>query len=327
MAKLTVSGKAGFNAGENFYAKLIKISDIKIDPEISKIFTRSDKIRNEIKTQIEKFGFDKGQPVTLWKGKNTLLDGHTRLEAARESGLDEIPAVEMEFETYEDAVLYTFERQAVRRNLTPADILKAAQMIKGRKTMDGTGRAADLLARRLGVSPAIIYQARKIAKEASKEDLEAVRKGRKSIGAVYNTVKKPEPDIDFTVTGAQGLPENVKFLKGAVVLLAEAREVPAVKLLINHFLKKHEKNGFYKLLPESCVNQLTAGETIEHSVSSLIAYALEQLKLLTEYLATLESSVPKTILKTACAYLEEARKSETLRKKPARTSPTHDDHA
>jgi ParB family chromosome partitioning protein len=327
MAKLNVSGKAGFNAGENFYAKLVKIDDIRIDPEISKIFTRSDKIRDEIKAKIKQFGFDKSQPVTLWKGKNIIVDGHTRLEAARESKLDEIPAVEMEFETFDDAILYTFERQAIRRNLTPADILKAAQLIKGPKAMDGTGRAADLLAKRLGVSPAIIYQARKIAKEASEEDLEAIQKGEKSIKAVYNTVKKSEPAIDFTVTDAQSLPESVRFLKGAVVLLTETREVPAAKLLVNHFLKKHEKNGFYKLLPETCLNQLSADETREHSVVSLIAYALEQLKLLTGYLVTIESNVPKTILKTACTYLEEARKSETLRKKPAKTPQPHDDNA
>jgi ParB family chromosome partitioning protein len=213
----------------------------------------NDKIRDEIKTKIEKFGFDKSQPVVLWKGKNIIVDGHTRLEAAKESNLDEIPAVEMEFESFEDAILYTFERQAVRRNLTPADILKAAQMIKGPKAKDGTGRAGDILAKRLGISPATVYAAKKIAREAPEEEITAIQNGEKSIKAVYNQIKtsrKPEPD--FTVTDARGLPEHVKFLKGAVILLTEAHEATAVKLLINHFLKKHEKPNFYKLLPESC---------------------------------------------------------------------------
>jgi ParB family chromosome partitioning protein len=253
MAKLN-AGAAGWNAGQNYYAKPVKISDIKIDPEISKIFTQSDKVLNEIKTKIEQFGYDKSQPVVLWKGKNIIVDGHTRLEAAKESKLDEIPAVEMEFETRDDAILYTFERQAIRRNLTPADILKAAQMIKGPKVYDGTGRAAELLARRLGVSASTIYQAKKIIKEASKEDIKAVQKGEKSIKAVYGKITKP--DVNFTVTDAIDIPENIRFLKGAVILLVEAREEAAAKLLINHFLKKHEKNGFYQLLPESILKTI-----------------------------------------------------------------------
>jgi ParB family chromosome partitioning protein len=251
MAKLSISGKAGFNAGDRF-SHLVKISDIKIDPEISKIFSQSDRIRNEIRTKIEKLGFDKSQPVVLWKGKNILIDGHTRLEAALESKLDEVPAVEMEFASYEEAILYTFERQAIRRNLTGADILRAAQMmIKGPKAKNGAGRQAELLAKRIGVCPATIYAARKVLAEASKEELKAIQKGEKTIPAVYQRITA-KPEIDFTVTDAQGLPKHVRFLKGAVVLLAEAHELTAVKLLITHFLKKREKEGFYKILPDSC---------------------------------------------------------------------------
>jgi ParB family chromosome partitioning protein len=321
MAKLNVSGKAGFNAGETF-SKLVRISDIKIDPEISKIFTRSDKIRDEIKTKIEKFGFDKSQPVTLWKGKNIIVDGHTRLEAAIENNLEKIPAVELEFETHDDAILYTFERQAIRRNLTPADILKAAQLMKGPKTRDGTGRKADLLAERLGVCAATIYQARKIAKEASKEDITAIQKGETSLKAVYKKLTKPNDSI-FTVTDAQNLPENVKFLKGAVILLAEARESTALKLLINHFLKKHEKNGFYRLLPEPLQQEVqNPGGGPKQASFDLVAHALGQLQLLTEYLKALESNVPRQILKTACTYLKEA---QTCLKAPLSLKPSQND--
>jgi ParB family chromosome partitioning protein len=307
MAKLTIPAKAGFNAGDHF-SRLVKISDIKIDPEISKIFSRSDKILDEIKAKMAKSGFDRSQPVVLWKGKNIIVDGHTRLEAARESNLDEIPAVELDFESFEDAILYTFERQAVRRNLTSADILKAAQMIKGPKAKNGAGRAGDLLAKRLGISPATVYAAKKIAREAPNEELEAIQKGEKSIKAVYNTIKKSKPDIDFTVTDARGLPEHVRFLKGAVVLLAGARDPEAAKLLISHFLKKNEKDGFYKIVPESCQKEaLEAAVSPKKEAENCIAQALDQLKMLSEYTAASTSPVPKTLLKTARAYLEEAK--------------------
>jgi ParB family chromosome partitioning protein len=194
MAKLTVPNKAGFNAGET-YSKLVRISDIKIDPKISQLFTRSDKIRDEIKAKIKKIGFDKSQPVTLWKGKNILVDGHTRLAAAVANELEKIPAVELEFETYDDAILYTFERQAIRRNLTAADILKATQLLKeGPKVKDGTGRAAEQLAERLGVCAATIYQAKRIIKEAPEKDLKAIQRGETSLGAVYRKLTKPNGD-------------------------------------------------------------------------------------------------------------------------------------
>ena len=254
MAKLNVTGTAGFNAGKNFYAKPFRVSDIEIDPEISRVFKIQDKIFEEISENIKKHGFDKSQPVVVWKGKNILVDGHTRLAAAKELGLDEIPVVEKEFEDMEDAILYTFERQVARRNLTSSEILTAAQMIHGRKERDGKGRAAEQLAKRLGVCPATVYQARKIMMEAPEEELKAVQRGEKSIKAVYNKIKKKaagQPvEKEFIVTDAQGLPDHIKLLKAAVLLLIDANEKPAAILLVAHFLKKNEQDGFYKLLPE-----------------------------------------------------------------------------
>jgi ParB family chromosome partitioning protein len=255
MAKLNASA-AGFNAGGVQVSKMVKISDIKIDPELSKIFTIQDKTLEEIKNKMEKFGYDKSQPVVVWKGKNILLDGHTRLAAARALKLAEIPAAEMEFESFEEAALYTFERQVMRRNLTPAEILKAANMIKPKKVKDGTGRAADILAKRLGVSPSTIYQARKILAEASEEDIKAVQRNEKTITGTYNTVRGTKKIGPATTEESQWLPEKIKILKSVTVLLAEAKELKAANLVIAHFLIKKEREGFYNVLPEHVRNSV-----------------------------------------------------------------------
>jgi hypothetical protein len=99
----------------------------------------------------------------------------------------------MEFESREDALLYAFERQAVRRNLSSAEILAAAEALE-KKARDGRGRAAERLAERLGVSAALVYQARKITKEAPPEVVDAVKKGERSIKSAYGQItgKKPE---------------------------------------------------------------------------------------------------------------------------------------
>ena len=269
MLKLNLQSTPGFNGGKSYFSKPMLITEIKIDPEISGIFKISDEIRDEIKQRIEKFGYDKSQPVVVQKGTNILLDGHTRLDAAKRAGLAEVPTVEMEFENRDDAILYTFERQAIRRSLTGAEVLKAAEMIPEERNGRGEGRRAVLLAKRLCVSPSTVYQAIDILKNSSEEDLQAVRNGDISIKKAYkkNHSQKPdkisEPDVEFTVTDAQGFPENVKFLKGAAILLVDANQTLSADLLIKHYLQKNQINGFYSLLPETIKDTLMNYNSLE----------------------------------------------------------------
>jgi ATP adenylyltransferase/5',5'''-P-1,P-4-tetraphosphate phosphorylase II len=113
-----------------------------------------------------------------------------------------------------------------------------------------------------------MYQAMAIAREAPEEIVQAVENGEMSVKKGYKTgVKKPKhTETEFTVSGAQGLPGSVKFLRGAVILRTEANQNHASNLLINHFLKKHERDGFYKLIPENLRKHLVL-EILEDSTS------------------------------------------------------------
>lgn len=193
MAKLDAPATAGWNAGKNYYAKMMRVEDVVVDPEISQVFVYQDKIFEEITRSISTDGYDKSQPIVVWK--NIVLDGHTRLAAAKAAGLEEIPVVDKEFEDKEDAILYTFERQVIRRNLTSSEILIATQMICGRdghKKHDGKGRTADILAERLGTSRATVSRAKKVLEEAPAEAIEAIHKGEKTIGETYKEITKPK---------------------------------------------------------------------------------------------------------------------------------------
>jgi len=267
MAKLQTPNTAGFNANNGYTVKLVKIDDIVIDPEIAGIFNISEKNKNEIVESIKKFGFYKEEPVALW-GK-ILVDGRTRYTAAKEAGLKEIPAVERNFESREDAILYTYDRQVLRRNLTGAEMLNAARtLLKKNKAANGEGRVAAPLAKRLGVNVSTLYQAETIVNDAPEEIIKAVQNGEMSIRKAYNKTKQREPqqgkpEVKFSVTDAQGLPKNVEFLRSAVILLVEGKNKQAfpvdcldcrkktIELLINHFLRKNERRGFYELLPEA----------------------------------------------------------------------------
>jgi ParB-like chromosome segregation protein Spo0J len=246
MAKLNPSSSAGFNAGKNYFAKMMRIDDIVTDPEISKIFNISDTVLEDITQSIMKFGYNSEEPIVVWKGTNILVDGRTRLAASKKAGLKEVPIFEKEFADRDEAMLYTFERQANRRNLTGPEIITAARMIPQfqRRAKNGEGQAVEKMAQRLRISPATMYQAAAILREAPEEVIEAVKKGDISVKKGYNTgVKKPKhPETEFAASDAQGLPDSVKFLRGAVILLIERGQILASVLLIKHFLKKHERN-------------------------------------------------------------------------------------
>jgi len=268
MAKLKAPLMAGYNAGKNYFARNVLISDIVIDPEISKVFKVNEKLVDEICRKIESFGYDDSQPVVLLKGTMIILDGHQRRLAALKAGLKEIPAVDREFESREDAVMYTFERQALRRNLTGAEILTAAEvMLHSRKKHDGTGRAAEQLAKRLNLGVATIYQAQAVLKSGDEEVIQAVRDGEMSVKKGFTRVtekSKPKQEPKIVNEDYSGLTGSLKFLKSSIILLIEAKQKIAADLLINYFLRKNEKAGFYQLLPASVKEEL--GKDLLHQV-------------------------------------------------------------
>jgi hypothetical protein len=100
----------------------------------------------------------------------------------------------------------------------------------------------------------VIQKASELAKSEeaplSVKHIEKARAEKGAHDAPPQGKKTKEPDAESAATDAYGLPANVKFLKSAVILLAGKKETAAARLLIDHFLKKNEKNGFYKLLPE-----------------------------------------------------------------------------
>jgi ParB family chromosome partitioning protein len=269
MGKLSERVKtAGFNAGMNYYARMMKLSDIGEDPEIAGVFKVHDITLQSVVTSIKQNGFDAAEPPVLWKGRNIIVDGHTRVRAAVKAGLAEIPVIEKEFADITEAILYTFERQANRRNLEQSEIMSAAAALKD-KIKDGSGRGAEILAKKLNVAVSTVYRARKICAEAGEDDLKAIQNGETTINKVYKKIKEKKrpprtaggPDGEFPFSR-----ENVKFLKSAVTLLVGSGETAAAVLLVRHFLRKNETAEFYGLLPGSVRSGLSDTGEIKNDV-------------------------------------------------------------
>jgi ParB family chromosome partitioning protein len=182
-------GNAGMNAGAAVVARMKRAPEIQTDPQLAGMFAIKAEILTSIVKSMRKSGYDKSQPLVLWKGKGVVVDGHTRLQAALEAGISEIPVVEKKFAVLEDAKLYAYKRHAERRNLTPAEILVAATALQLKESRDGTGRASEILAKTLGVSPSTVKRAQTVAHEALSEIIDEVKRNNMTIDKAYRITK------------------------------------------------------------------------------------------------------------------------------------------
>jgi ParB-like chromosome segregation protein Spo0J len=205
MSRLTkFTQAAGFNAGAEAYAKWMDPREIKINPDIAKLFENDRGVVEKIRESMAANGFDKSEPLVTWKGMGCVVDGHTRLKAALEAGLEEVLVEEKEFDSIEAAKIYTLTRQLNRRNLTAVALLEIASlldMIKG-------GKNRSEVAKDLGVSRTTLYRAQEVSAKASEPVKEQVRQGDLSINQAYNQItektskpertprQKTEPDIE-----------------------------------------------------------------------------------------------------------------------------------
>jgi hypothetical protein len=177
------------------------LSELEMDDRFSKLFSRDPILIHNIAENMKVNGFDKLQPLAVLKGTNKILDGMTRFDAAKEAGLFEVPVYELEFSSNAEAKLYTWNRQALRRQTTDAQLYEAAndpdlaEMFKNKP-----GRTTVLLADTLGVSESTIVHARAVEKRADDKTKEEVKSGAKSVAAAYNALPKVQKKTNFKKT-------------------------------------------------------------------------------------------------------------------------------
>ncbi len=182
---------------------LILTDKIKTRSPFKDLFTIKSSTLSAITKSMKKDGFNEAEPLVYWHVKNVgnvLVDGHTRLEAAKQAGLGGVHAIGMDFDNELKAVEYAISRQKNRRNLTDAEMisclseldkLRSSNMGRGDKvashgaTLD-KGKSADATAKALGTSRSKVEKARTIQDHADEETVQAVKDGDMSINKAYN---------------------------------------------------------------------------------------------------------------------------------------------
>jgi len=104
---------------------LARISDLVRCPPFNTIFKINAAVKDRIREDIELHGFDESKPINVWRQKNIVLDGNTRIEAAIEAGMEEVPIHYNDFRNEGEALEYAIHNQRDRRNMTEAEMVRA----------------------------------------------------------------------------------------------------------------------------------------------------------------------------------------------------------
>ena len=261
MAKLvTNTNTALMGTGMNVLAKLVPVSEIKTITELSEIFTKQDKVVEDITKSMNESGFHNEEPIVIAKlPDGTILgvaDGNTRLMVAKEIGLDEVPVVYKTFGSLEDAIQYAKDRQFHRRNLSQAEIYNYANNLDSINMEDrnGEGRATERLAEELGISASTIEHARTVENRADEETKEKIKNNELSINQAYQKVRKSKKKSDENLDSDNSASDDFDDISDAL----EDNEGNPGAL---SFITEHPREDVHKLTPEEDVARTNERKT------------------------------------------------------------------
>jgi len=188
------------------------VTEIKTASPFQDLFPINNAILKEIVMDMKKNGFDESKPIILWDCNSVVIDGHTRLMAAKIAAINNVPVVLKEFRDEERALEYAINSQKNRRSLTDQEILNCIAALDKKRYRGGdhgnqyTGgkvakaqdcafaKSAENTASLLGISARKVEQIRTVMGKASDEIREAVKAGEMSINAAYNKTVNPEKE-------------------------------------------------------------------------------------------------------------------------------------
>ena len=168
-------------------------------------------IRPELLTIIEgdmkTWEYDESQPIVLatWEGQDepVCIDGHTRLQAAKNAGIMEVPVYEQEYSSEEAAIEHAIQLQCHRRNLSDAELFRYMEIIDERyvpqRNENGkfagapngaAGKSAEATAKLLGTSSRKAERMRAIMDHGDSETVDAVKNGETSVNKGYEETQK-----------------------------------------------------------------------------------------------------------------------------------------
>ena len=189
-------------------SKSIKISDIEYHDEFKSLFSIDENLLSRIKNSIKENRYDNSQPVHIWlstdESGNThhyLIDGHTRVKASEQAGLETVPYFEHKFHTFEEAYKYVLGLQVNRRNLEGSELLRNISKLYGTNFIQNyEGKKSEAIAELIGKSDRTVEKGLYVNKNADEETLEKIDSGKLSVDKAYKQLKKQEKESEIVNT-------------------------------------------------------------------------------------------------------------------------------
>ena len=176
---------------------LMNAKDLMLIKPFKNLFEIDETILQAIKKNMKKNGYDQAFPITVWE--DVVVDGFTRLQAAMELGMKEVPVFKKAFTDEKEALEYAIHNQRDRRNLSDAELLHCIEAIdkpmtkaeagkKGGKVEEKEAPTHKKTAKELKISETKVTDARVVLsdKKAKKE----VESGKKTISKAAKEVRE-----------------------------------------------------------------------------------------------------------------------------------------
>jgi hypothetical protein len=187
--------------------------DIQTHDSFSDLFPINADLLAKIENDMREGTYDLSQPVILasWAGQeeSVCIDGHTRLTAAINVGIGEIPIWTHEFDSEQEAIEHAIKLQQNRRNMSDADIMVCVALVDSKRHRGGDRRSeqakskpksdgnensrsasAKKTADKIGTSARKVEKARTVLTKGAPEIVDAVKKNEMSIHKAYQEVQK-----------------------------------------------------------------------------------------------------------------------------------------
>ena len=264
--------------------KTLKIKDIVLIPEFQKLLVMEEDVLEKMKKSMQEEGFKSGHEIHIWKrGKEyILIDGHTRKSAWESLGNKTIPCIIHNFADIEEAKTFAIKEQINRRNLSGQALLDAVANFnfeKGKGNVVGEkGKASEIIAKQIGVSAKTVEKTRLVLKEASPEQLEAIKKDEISMNQVYKQIqdkKKPKSEPKYeekvdkeTVSPAAQKPESEAETEAKV---EEVKAKPAAKKSTAKSISKTKTDEAFAKGVRYAISEIRKGISLEDLEKSLSA--------------------------------------------------------
>lgn len=180
-------------------SKIIAVEKIEEHERFRELYSIDEDLLSRITEDMKSNKFDESQPVHIWLASEDgeehfyLIDGYTRVRAAKSAGLLTVPYFEHHFDSFEEAHRYALHLQVDRRNLSGMDLLRNIEELMGSdyiKSMSGNKNAA--VGELLGVSEKTVERANFVERNATDEQKAEIKSGETTINATYNDIKESQ---------------------------------------------------------------------------------------------------------------------------------------